>query len=93
MARPAAAELPAQQTGCRAFIAVYPPSLVDNHGTWRVRRFEIPESLIDDYPAEEDLIGSELIKLNTLADVEQLLTSWEIDCSTLDVPWKCNYPL
>ena len=93
MARPAAPELPARQVGCKAFVAVYPPPLVDSHSTWRIRRFEISESLIDGYPAEENLIDSELMKLNTLADVERLLTSWGIECSTLDAPWKCNYPL
>ncbi len=92
-ARPAAAELTSHQVGRKAFIAVYPPSPVGSGGPWRVRRFEIPESLTDKYPAEEDLIGSTLIALNNLEDVEQLLTSWEVDSSTLDAPWKCDYPL
>ena len=92
-ARPAATELPAQQVRHKSFIAIYPPSPTGTYGPWRVRRFEISEDLLDEYPSEEDLIDSKLITLNSLEDVEQLLTSWGIDSSTFDAPWKCNYPL
>lgn len=91
--REAACEVAASITSHRAFVAVYPP-LIDKGVThWRVRRFELPIHLLDQYFAEEDLIHSLFYKLENLEEVESLLADWRVDPERLDAPWKCEYPL
>ena len=91
--RMAACETASTIPGHRAFVGVYPPVPEENIMNWRVRRFEIPNRLIDEYPAEEDLLNSEFRYLDTLLDVEGLLAQWGIDPESFDAPWKCDYPL
>ena len=50
--RMAAAEIPARNARHRAFVAVYPPER-NTSKAWRVLMFEIPENLVDGYPAME----------------------------------------
>jgi len=91
--RSAACEIPAKRTGHRAFIGVYPPRPDKNVHKWRVRRFEIPEHLVEKYFGEEDLADSQLLQLDTLEQVEEMLASWNIDTSTRAAPWQSAYPL
>lgn len=91
--RTAACELPANHQGCRAFVGVYPPLPEKGVSQWRVRRFEIPKELVDQYFSEEQLIDSQLIQLETLEQVEELLASWNLDSAVLQAPWKSDYPL
>ena len=92
-ARPAAAEIHATRPNHRAFVAVYPPASEESARKWRVRRFEIPNHLINEYVGEEDLLDSKFLTLKNIEDVEKLLNSWGFDSSSLDAPWKCEYPL
>jgi hypothetical protein len=74
-------------------VGVCPPLPEKEIQKWRLRKFEIPEALIDKYFGEEDLVDSHFVRLDTLEEVESLMASWHIDCSLLDAPWKCDYPL
>lgn len=89
----AACELVATVADHRAFVAVYPPLIDKGVDQWRVRRFELPISLLDQHFAEEDLVHSLFYKLENLEEVERLLQDWAIDPASLDAPWKCGYPL
>ena len=91
--RTAAAEIPATRAGHRAFVGVYPPLPQKQISLWRVRRFEIPEDLVDKYFGEEQLIDSEIIELNTLEEVEELLAKWNLDGARFEAPWKSDWPL
>jgi hypothetical protein len=91
--RGAAAEIPATRESHRAFVSVYPPSRERRITQWRVRRFEILAKHINACVGEEELVDSQFIRLESLDQVEGLLSSWGIDSSRLDAPWKCDYPL
>jgi hypothetical protein len=91
--RTAAAEIPANRESHKAFVAVYPPSREHRITQWRVRLFQIPLKFIDACVGEEELVDSQLVLLDDIEQVEALLSSWGIDSSTLDAPWKCDYPL
>lgn len=91
--REAACEIPATMPGHRAFVSVYPPMPDKDVHQWRVRRFELPLELVDEYPGEEDLKNSLFCKLENLSDVEDLLADWGVNPTQLDAPWKCDYPL
>ncbi len=91
--RTAACELPAIRQGYRAFVGVYPPLPEKGVSQWRVRRFEIPEELVDQYFGEEQLVDSHLVQLDTLEQVEELLATWNLDSSELQAPWRSDYPL
>jgi hypothetical protein len=91
--RAAAAEIPTSILGHRAFVGVYPPLPEKGIPKWRIRRFAIPEHLLDQYFAESDLVNSEFVRVDTLDDVESLLAKWGIDSTILDAPWKCDWPL
>lgn len=91
--RTAACEVPAIRPGCRAFVGVYPPLPEKRVNQWRVRRFEIPRELTEQYFGEEQLIDSQLVQLDTLEQVEELLASWKVDSAALQAPWKSDYPL
>ena len=91
--RTAACELPASRQGCRAFVGVYPPLPEKGVNHWRVRRFEIPTELVDQYFGEEQLINSQLVQMNTIEQVEELLATWNVDSAALQAPWKSDYPL
>ncbi len=93
IARIATVEIPATHVGHCAFVGVYPP-LPDKHiQEWRVRKFEIPETLVDKYFGEQQLVDSQLVLLDTLEQVEELLTNWQLDSAAFEAPWKNNYPL
>lgn len=89
--REAACEIPCWRSGHRSFIGIYPPRR--GLERWLVRRFSIPENLIDQYPGEGDLVDSVKIDLSSLEEVEELLASWSIDAGLFDAPWKSDYPL
>lgn len=91
--REAACEIPATLPNHRSFVAVYPPLLEKGVTHWRVRRFELPIDLVDEYPAEDDLANSVFLSLESLGEVEAVLTGWGVDPAVLDAPWKCDYPL
>ena len=78
---------------CGAFVGVYLPPFDKRVPKWRVRRLAIPEHLVDQYFGEEDLVDSEFIRLDSLEEVEDFVSRWGIDSSTLDAPWKSDYPL
>src|SRR5215472_562022 len=101
--REAACEIAPGRPGHRTFIGVYPP----RHGQsrvsspmhaarreqWLVKKFTIPERLVNEHFGNEDLIEQEVVLLNTLGEVEELLTRWGVDSAALDAPWKTGYPL
>jgi hypothetical protein len=102
--RMAACELPAEHAGRRRFVGVHPPRLekdiprVENPGNlrlrlWHVRRFEIPERLVDQYFGEEELLDSESVDLDSLEAVEALLANWGIERGVFQAPWRTDYPL
>ena len=93
IARMAACELPAQHAGCRRFVGVYPPLPKSRIYRWRIRRFELPESLIEKYFGEEQLIDSEIFTLDTLEQVEDLLNDWGLDSAVFRASWHTDYPL
>ena len=102
--RTAACEMPAKHAGCRRFVCIYPPRLdkdiprVDSPNSlkmrlWHVRRFEIPEGLVDQYFGEEQLIDAESVELDTLEAVEALLADWGVESDMFRAPWRTDYPL
>jgi hypothetical protein len=91
--REAACEIPAAKPGHKAFVAVLPPLPSKHIHHWRVRRFELPIELIDHHVCEEDLVDSFFYKLDSLTEVEDVLTDWGVDSALLDATWKCDYPL
>ena len=93
IARMAAIEIPANHAGCRAFVGVYPPSMRKETLQWRVRRFEIPNELVDQNFGEDQLIDSQFIRLDALEEVEQLVAKWGIDSAAFAAPWKNDWPL
>ena len=93
MARMATIEIPATHVGHRAFVGVYPPLPDKGIRQWRVRKFEIPETLVDKYFGEEQLIDPQSVQLDTLEQVENLLAKWKLDSAAFEAPWKNDYPL
>lgn len=102
--RTAACELPAEHTGCRRFVGIYPPQvgrdtarveppIPNNRQRWTVKRFEIPEALVDQYFGEEQLLDSESVHLDSLEAVEALLADWGIESAIFQAPWRTDYPL
>ena|SRR5579863_3621007 len=91
--RTAACEITATRPEHRAFVGVYPPLPEKNIEKWRVRKFEIPQNLVETNFGENDLVDSQFLRLDTLEQVEEALASWNIDTSMLDAPWKSAYPL
>jgi hypothetical protein len=89
----AAIEIPANHAGLRAFVGVYPPSLGKEMLQWRVRRFVIPNELVDQYFGEDQMIDSQFVCLDTLEEVEQLIAEWGIDSAAFVAPWKNDWPL
>jgi hypothetical protein len=92
-ARVAATEISAARPDHRAFISIYPPSPGKNIRQWRVRRFEIPKHLIERYLGEEQLVDSQFVSLDTLDQVYELLTKWNLDGAMFKPPWDTDYPL
>jgi hypothetical protein len=41
---------------------------------------------------DEDLVDLQLIRVDTLLEVEDLLRSWANAPSLFDAPWKCDWP-
>jgi len=60
---------------------------------WRVKKFEIPEDLVSQNPYDGNLVDLQLVRLDTLEEVEGLLASWGIDSAQFDAPWKSDYPV
>src|SRR5579862_7986950 len=80
--RTAACEIPAKRSGHRAFVGIYPPG--NGISQWRVKRFEIPAALVEKSIYDGDLLDLQLIKLDTRAEVEDVLRSWAIASSLFD---------
>jgi hypothetical protein len=91
--RTAAAEIPTSIPGHRAFVGVYPPMPEKGLPRWTVKRFAIPEHLVDQYFGQRDLVNLEAVCLDAMEEVEKLLSQWGIDSSILDAPWKSDWPL
>ena len=101
--REAACEIAASRPGHRTFVGVYPPHRdrprvqspmhSARREKWLVRKFTIPDRLINEHFGEEDLLDCESVFLNTLAEVEDLLIQWGIDSAIFEPPWKIDYPL
>ena len=91
--RTAACEIAATRLDHRAFVAVYPPLPDKDVHKWRIRKFEIPRHILEEYFGEGDLVDSQLLRVDTLEEVEEVLSAWNIDPAMLDAPWKCAYPL
>jgi len=92
-ARAATMEIPANLVNHRAFVGVYPPSPGKDTQQWRVRRFEIPNELVEEYFGEEQMLNNQFIHLGTLEQVEQLIRDWGLDCAAFEAPWKNDWPL
>jgi hypothetical protein len=92
-ARMAAMEIPTSRAGHRAFVGVYPPSPGKDTQQWRVRRFEIPNELVEEYFAEDQMLDSQFIHLDTLQQVERLISDWGLDSAAFAAPWKNDWPL
>lgn len=88
--RDAALEIPATRLGHRAFVGVSPPD--SKRKLWLVRKFEIAEEIMETNFWEPDLAEYQLIRLSTMAEVEDLLAQWNLDSSKFDAPWKVDYP-
>jgi hypothetical protein len=91
--RMAACEIPARRSGHRAFIGIYPPLPDKGIAQWRVRRFEIPNELVDKSIYDGDLLDLQHIHAGTIDEVEDILRSWSVASSMFDAPWKCAWPL
>lgn len=90
--RSAACEIPAKRADHRAFVYIYPP-LPDKHILkWRIKRFEIPTALMSASVYDGDLLDLQLIKVDSLLEVEDVLRSWAIATSLFDAVWKCDGP-
>jgi hypothetical protein len=87
------AEVPATRPGHRAFVGVLPPLIDKKITQWRVRKFEIPEQLVEEYFGEEDLVDSHFVRLETLEEVEKLLHEWKLGDVPFDFPWRNDWPL
>ena len=94
--RAAACEIAPGRPGYRTFIGVYPPRHgqprvpsplhIEKREQWLVKKFTIPERLVNEHFGNEDLIDHEVILLNTLGDVEELLARWAVDSAGTPVP-------
>ena len=83
--RVASLETPPTHAGCRAFVGVYPPppkGEIPRVGSplgdemfekWRITKFEIPEGLVNEWFAQEQLIDFQSIHVDSLEEVEVLL--------------------
>jgi hypothetical protein len=91
--RMAACEIPATRSGHRAFVGIYPPDPTRGILRWRIKRFEIPLHLVGGNFYEPDLADSQIMRAESLEDVENVLHSWAIAPSLFDAPWKCDWPL
>ena len=58
-----------------------------------MKKFTIPERLVNEHFGNENLIEHEVIPLNTLGEVEELLTRWGVDSAAFEAPWETGYPL
>ena len=65
--RYATCEIKATRPGHRAFVGVYPPLPEKNIHQWRIKKFEIPEGLVQKSPYDGDLVDVEFISADTLA--------------------------
>lgn len=88
--RMAACEIPSRRSGHRAFVGIYPPR--PNVVQWRIRRFEVPEVLMTESIYDGDLVDLQHVRVDTLAEVEEVLRSWSVAPSMFDAPWKCGWP-
>jgi hypothetical protein len=86
-------EIPPIRSEHRAFVGVYPPNPDRRTTTWTIKRFEIPARLVHEYFSEDDIVDSQVVKVNTLEGVEDVLRSWAITPTLFDAPWKCDWPL
>src|SRR5690349_19708297 len=91
--RMAAAEIKAVRPGYRAFVGVYPPLSSNGIPHWRIKKFEIPETLVHESVYDGDLSDHQMVRVDTLEEVEQVLATWNVDTSAFDAAWKSDYPL
>lgn len=91
--RTAVCEITATRAGHRAFVGVYPPLLEKNIRQWRIKKFEIPQDLVNGNPYDGDLVDLEFVSADSVEDVEGTLASWDVDSSQFDAPWKTDYPV
>src|SRR5437867_12744541 len=91
--RSAAVEIPATHPNHRAFVEVMPPLPENRIYAWRVRKFEIPEELMETNFSEDALVNSMFVRLKPIEEVEALIAAWGLDSAAFDAPWKVDYPL
>jgi len=89
----AALEVLSTRSNHRAFVAVMPPLPEKEISEWRVRKFEIPEQMMEMNFGEDDLADSVFLRLETMEAVEALIAEWGFDSAAFDSPWKFHYPL
>jgi hypothetical protein len=53
-----------------------------------VRRFKIPEELVDGSFGENALVNSASVGVGSIQQIEELLNSRDIEAGLLDAPWK-----
>ena len=90
--REAASEIPAKRPGHRAFVGIYPPLPEKHILKWRIKRFEIPATMVNESIYDGDLVDLQFIQVDTLEEVQSVLRSWAIAPSLFDAPWKCDWP-
>jgi hypothetical protein len=103
-----AAELPNTIDGYRDFVTVYRfetskvlgfegqyPYLVGNSAAYRLLKFRVDESLIEEdvNVCNEDLIGLQCIVVATEAEAATVLDMWSVDPSILRMPKETEVPV
>ena len=73
--RIAACEIPCKRSGHRAFVGIYPPHPEKGISKWRIKRFEIPEVLVNESIYDGDMLDLQFVKVDTLEEVENVLRS------------------
>ena len=77
----------------RAWVAVYPKLQEKNINYFEVRFFEIRKELVESNFSQVDVLNSRNKKVETIKEVESILSNWDVDSESLQVPWRCDYPL
>ena len=90
---PIAVETIATAPNLRSWVSVYPKIPEKGIDCFELRFFEIRKELVDEFFSQKDVLNSKSIKVKNLCEVEQVLRDWGVDLGSLNVPWKCDYPL
>ncbi|HWB59567.1 MAG TPA: hypothetical protein VG733_08745 [Chthoniobacteraceae bacterium] len=88
-----AVETTASDPNLRLWVSVHPKRPDKGIDYFLLRSFEIKKELVNEFFSQADVLNSKSIKVSSLGEVEQVLTEWGVDSGSLNVPWKCNYPL